>query len=76
MRNWYSHTKTLFPQADGQQEAFTFVFQSEFMKAVLNEFGDVLQLDATHKTNFHGLPLFVLATNTTDGYKVSGIYYL
>lgn len=46
------------------------------MKAILNEFGDVLQLDATHKTNFHGLPLFVLATNTTDGYKVSGIYNL
>ena len=41
------------------------------MKAVMLEFGNVLQIDATHKTNFYGLPLFVLAASTTDGYKVS-----
>jgi len=47
------------------------VAQTEAQKKLLELYGHMALLDATHKTNKYGLPLFLLVVKTPYGYQVS-----
>ena len=60
-----------FFKDEGKAENFTLVFQPKESAALIEEFGETINIDATCQTNMHGLPMFLVCTNTTQGYRVS-----
>jgi len=68
------HLEATQANTDGESEDFLMVAQTEAQKKLLELYGHMALLDATHKTNKYGLPLFLLVVKTPYGYQVAAMF--